>query len=208
MSPETVTIPVPATSKSVLPQTGYQQSADELVYSDPSHPKRYFFSSTTDDEHFLLYIWSEGTSGTGILWRDLTSNDKKLRTLFEGLIGEYSVLDNEGDQLVGTHQLYGPQLQSGQSRSGKILHRKTGPVIPEKEDLLEWVNASAGKLCRIPGKMWLPGAVQFDRTGKQEREVNCRVWEPPVDSAAKRPTATYFTISPLSLPRLISIPMT
>ncbi|HCK22377.1 MAG TPA: S9 family peptidase, partial [Bacteroidetes bacterium] len=58
---------------------GTPQSEDELIYKDPAHPKRYFFASTTDDQRYLLVYQSEGTSGTGILWRDLQSNDKQLR---------------------------------------------------------------------------------------------------------------------------------
>lgn len=150
---------------------GTQQSADELVYSDPSHPKRYFFSSTTDDEHFLFVYMSEGTSGTGILWRDLTSNDKKLRTLFEGFDWEYSVLDNEGDQLLVLTNYMAPNYKVVKVDPKNPAPENWTEVIPEKEDLLEWVNASAGKLFAGYLKDVATLVVQFDRTGKQEREV-------------------------------------
>ncbi len=150
---------------------GTPQSEDALIYQDAAHPKRYFFASTTDDERYLLVYQSEGTSGTGILWRDLKSNDKKLKTLFQGFDWEYSVLDNEGDMMLVLTNYEAPNYKVVMVDPKNPEPANWKEIIPEKEELLEGVNASAGKLFAFYLKDVTTRIYQYNRLGNMEREV-------------------------------------
>ncbi len=150
---------------------GTTQDEDVLVYQDPAHPKRYFFSSTTDDERYLFIYQSEGTSGTGILWKDLTNEGSKLQVLFEGFDWEYSVLDTDGDHLIVQTNYEAPNY-----KVVKVDPRAPAPenwmeLIPEKEELLEGVSASGGKLFASYLKDVTTRIYQYAKDGTMEREV-------------------------------------
>ena len=56
------------------------------------------------------------------------------------------MLDNEGDQLLVLTNYMAPNYKVVKSRSEKSCTGKLDRSDTRKEDLLEWVNASAGKL--------------------------------------------------------------
>jgi prolyl oligopeptidase len=79
---------------------GTPQSRDQLVYTDPNHPLRYFGASVTEDERFLIVNVSEGTYGTELHYKDLRLPNAPLKLLFKGFASEYDVIDNVGDKLI------------------------------------------------------------------------------------------------------------
>lgn len=79
---------------------GTPQSKDQLIYTDPAHPLRYYGSSVTEDGRYLFISISEGTYGTELLWKDLRVPNAPLKVLFKGFDFEYDVIDNIGDKIL------------------------------------------------------------------------------------------------------------
>jgi prolyl oligopeptidase len=80
---------------------GDPQEMDQLVYEDPANPKRRYWASVTEDERFLILYNSEGTSGKGVMFRNLKDpSQQTLSVLFPGYQHEYEVVDNVGDKLL------------------------------------------------------------------------------------------------------------
>jgi prolyl oligopeptidase len=147
---------------------GTAQTADELVYEDKTHPLRYFFAQTTEDERFLILNVSEGTDGSEIWYKDLASGDKEFKRLFEGFKHNYSVVDNVGDQLLVYHNNGAPNY-----KVSKVVP-KTGAlsdIVPEKPEKLDGASVAGGKLFANYLKDATSRIYVYDPTGKLENEV-------------------------------------
>jgi len=150
---------------------GTSQDEDQLVYEDPTHPKRYFFSSTTDDENYLFVYMSEGTSGTGVLWKDQREAGSSLKVLFEGFDWEYSILDTDGDHLIVQTNYNAPNYKVVKVDPKNPSPENWTEIIPEKTELLEGANVSAGKLFASYLKDVTTRVYQYSKQGELEREV-------------------------------------
>jgi prolyl oligopeptidase len=148
---------------------GTAQAQDELVYEDKAHPLRYFFSQTTEDERFLILNISEGTDGSEVWYKDLKTDDKAFRRLFEGFKHNYSVVDNVGDQLLVYHNNGAPNY-----KLSKVMP-KTGALsdlIPEKPEKLDGASVAGDKLFANYLKDATSRIAVYDLNGKLENEVS------------------------------------
>ncbi len=125
---------------------GTGQSDDVLVYEDKEHPNRYFGAWVTQDQRYLILSSSEGTHGEEIHYMDLQAKDKTFKLLFKGFKYNYSVIDNLDDKFLVLTEHGAPMNQL-------ILVDPANPdsvnwkvIIPEKENLLEWVSLTGNKL--------------------------------------------------------------
>ncbi|MRS60365.1 prolyl oligopeptidase family serine peptidase [Larkinella terrae] len=147
---------------------GTAQSADELIYEDKTHPLRYFFAQTTEDERFLILNISEGTDGSEIWYKDSQAGDKQFKRLFEGFKYNYSVVDNLGDQLLVYHNNGAPNYKVSK------IDPKTGALsdfVGEKPEKLDHANTAGGKLFVNYLKDVTSRIYVYDLSGKLENEV-------------------------------------
>lgn len=147
---------------------GTAQSADELIYEDKTHPLRYFFAQTTEDERFLILNISEGTDGSEVWYKDAQSGDKSFKRLFEGFKYNYSVVDNVGDQLLVYHNNGAPNYKVSK------IDPKTGALsdfVGEKPEKLDHANTAGGKLFVNYLKDVTSRIYVYDLAGKLENEV-------------------------------------
>lgn len=148
---------------------GTPQSADELVFEDKAHPLRYFFAQTTEDERFLIINSSEGTDGTEIWVKDLTTGGKDFKRVFEGFKNNYSVVDNVDGKLLVYHNHGAPNYKLS------LADPETGAMtdfIPEKPEKLEGAGTAGGKVFATYLKDVTTKVFQYDiASGKQEREI-------------------------------------
>jgi prolyl oligopeptidase len=149
---------------------GTKQSDDELIYTDPNNPKYYFGAQTTEDERYLFIYISPGTSGTEILWKDLRKGGN-FTTLFEGFDHEYSILDNDEDQLIVMTNHQAPNYRVVKVDPQNPAPDKWREIIPEQEELLSGVSVAGGKLFAFYLKDVRPVVVQYTRSGEAERQI-------------------------------------
>jgi prolyl oligopeptidase len=79
---------------------GTEQSADQLVYGDKSHPDRSFGASATDDERFLCVSGWESTSGNALWIKDLSNPKAVFSAIDTRFENDYVVIDNIGEKLL------------------------------------------------------------------------------------------------------------
>jgi prolyl oligopeptidase len=153
---------------------GEDQSRDELVYTDPKNPLRYFGAGITEDERFLFIYVSEGTYGTELWYKDLKKHGKKdsFRLLFPGFKNEYGIIDNDGDKLLVL-------TDNGASNKRVILVDPEKPdpslwktIVPEKKELLQGAETGGGKMFLSYLKDATTRIYQHDYSGKQERDIS------------------------------------
>ncbi|HNA56937.1 MAG TPA: prolyl oligopeptidase family serine peptidase [Chitinophagales bacterium] len=150
---------------------GDPQSKDKLIYTDPKHPLYYFSAQTTDDERYLFIYVSPGTSGTEILWKDLRTNAKSFTKLFEGFDYEYTILDNDGDDLLVMTNYQAPNYRVVRVDPTKPAPENWTEVIAEQKELLSGVSLAGGYLFASYLRDVKPVIIQFDRYGKPVRQI-------------------------------------
>ncbi|GAB3909797.1 prolyl oligopeptidase family serine peptidase [Larkinella knui] len=147
---------------------GTPQAQDQLIYEDKTHPLRYFFAQTTEDERFLILNISEGTDGSEIWYKDAQAKDQTFKRLVEGFKYNYSVVDNAGDQLLVYHNNGAPNYKVSK------VDPKTGQFrdfVGEKPEKLDQANTAGGKLFVNYLKDVTSRIYVYDLAGKLENEV-------------------------------------
>jgi prolyl oligopeptidase len=150
---------------------GNSQAQDQLVFEDKEHPLRYFFAQVTEDERFAVIYASEGTQGTELYAKDLTTNQPGFQMLCKGFEYNYTVVDNVGNKLLVLTDNGAPnyRLVSIDPRQTQSSSWKT--IIPEKKELLEGVSSAGGKLFASYLKDASSKVYQLSMDGKAEQEI-------------------------------------
>ncbi|MFT3934218.1 MAG: prolyl oligopeptidase family serine peptidase [Chitinophagaceae bacterium] len=129
---------------------GKPQSDDKLIYQDSTHPLRFNFVNTTEDERYAVLFISDpttGAQGNALFYADNQSADKKFIPIIKEA-GKYSyyIVDNIGDKFL---------LQTNDSapNSKIILYDTKKPglancklIVPEKTEPLQGGSTGGGKL--------------------------------------------------------------
>lgn len=150
---------------------GTSQSEDKVIYNDAKNPYRYYGSQVTEDNRYYFMYISAGTSGTAVMWKDLKDPNSELQMLFEGFDYNYGIVENVGDKIL-------VQTDNGAPKYRLVLVDPKNPapenwedVLPEGDDLLQGVSTAGGKLFASYLHNAATKIVQYDYTGKMEREV-------------------------------------
>ncbi len=150
---------------------GDAQDKDVLVYEDKTKPLRYYGAQTTEDERFLLIYVSEGTDGTELYSKDLSTNQKDFTQLVKGFDDNYSVLNNDGDKLLVQTDAGAPNQRVIAMDPKNPAKENWKDIIPEQKDLLQSAGTGGGKIFAEYLKDVATKVFQYDYTGKQEREI-------------------------------------
>lgn len=122
---------------------GDPQKKDKLIYTDPTHPLRYFGTQITEDGRFLILNISEGTYGTELHYADLSEKQKlTFKTLFPGFEYEYEIIDNVGGELIVLTNHGAPRRKIIRVNPKNPSPENWVVVVPESKDLLQ--SASTG----------------------------------------------------------------
>ncbi len=179
---------------------GTPQSADRLVYTDPQHPLRYFSAWESDDSRWIFVSSSEGTSGSEILYK--RKGAPNFEVLLKGFAYDYSIVDCSDDQLY---------VRSNEGAENYNLIKidlndpsKREVVIPEKENLLESVQAAGGRLTAIYLEDAQNKVYQYTPDGTLVREVEL----PGIGTVdgfdgEKEDTRLYYSITTFTAPATI-----
>jgi prolyl oligopeptidase len=125
---------------------GTEQSADQLIVSDPNNPKLMFGAGLTDDKRFLFISKSKGTSGNALEIKDLSKNDAAFVSLMDSYESEFNPVESEGDDLYVLTNYKAPKYRLVKINTNKPEEKNWVDIIPEKKDVLESVVMIGGKL--------------------------------------------------------------
>ncbi|MGE5423955.1 MAG: prolyl oligopeptidase family serine peptidase [Syntrophothermus sp.] len=145
---------------------GTDQAKDQLVYQNPSQPKRNYSGQVTEDDRFLLIYESETTSGNGLYFKDLTRPGTEFRQLAKGFDYEYGVVDNVGEKLLVMTNDHAPRKKLVLMDPEKPEPANWQTIIPEKEEVMEGASLAGGKLVTTYMKDAASKAYVYDMTGK------------------------------------------
>jgi prolyl oligopeptidase len=120
---------------------GTSQEQDQLAFSDPAHPQRFNFISTTDDERYAILTISDrgqGKDGNALYVRDLSAGETTWRPIVSAFDDQYGVIDNDGSALL---------VQTNRrAKNNRIV--RIDPARPAESD---WVDVVAERAEPIDG---------------------------------------------------------
>jgi prolyl oligopeptidase len=125
---------------------GTEQSADQLIVSDPTNAKRMFGAGLTEDKRFLLVSKSIGTHGNALDFKDLNKKNSTFIPLMESYEFEFNPVDNIGDNLYVRTNYKAPKYRLIKIDTNQPAETNWVDIIPEKKEVLESVSFCAGKL--------------------------------------------------------------
>jgi prolyl oligopeptidase len=125
---------------------GDPQEKDVLVWEDKEHPLRYVGAGTTEDEKWVMLGVSEGTSGSEIYVKDLTSKDAPFTLLFKGFEFDASPLEVvDGRFLVHTNA-DAPNFRVVSIDPKNPAKENWQTVVAEKPEVLSGAGTAGGYL--------------------------------------------------------------
>jgi prolyl oligopeptidase len=150
---------------------GTPQQNDSLVYEDKEHPLRNFGAQTTDDQHFLIIGFSEGTSGSGFMIKDLSMPNSDFIKIVSDFENDYNVIDHIADSLLVKTNHNAPR--------GKVILidiHKPGKenwkdFIPEKHEILQGITQGGDKLIARYMKDASNYLEVFNKSGSVENKI-------------------------------------
>lgn len=128
---------------------GTSQDDDILILDDKDHPSRNFYGGTTEDEQYLIVSASESTSGNALYVKDLMSKRKDMIKIVETFDHDYSVIDNDGENMFVLTNQSAPNQRLVQININDAAPEKWVDIIPESKENLQSVSNVGGKLFAV-----------------------------------------------------------
>jgi prolyl oligopeptidase len=147
---------------------GDPQGKDRLIYEDPKHPMRYYFARVTEDHKFLILNSAEGTHGSEVHYKDLTTKKSEFKLLFKGFEFNYRVIDTLGGKFL---------VQTNQNAPNQKLilidpvTKETKDLIPEGQEVMRGADIVGGKLFVSYLKDATTQIYRYDLKGKNREEI-------------------------------------
>lgn len=149
------------------------QSADKLIFEDPSEPQRFNQVYVSEDEKYtFLSISDRGKGKQGNILRYAEQGSTTFKPIINEINGfDYSVIHNVGNKfIIQTNSnapnekvmLFDPKMP--EEKNWKI-------VIPEKKEVLQYASAAGGKLFVVYMKDVTTKAYVYNMKGKLENQV-------------------------------------
>ncbi len=125
---------------------GDPQAKDKLIFDNPDEPKRYHYGGLSEDRNYHIVYASTGTDGFETYYKDLSAPASSYKALFKGFKNKSRFVTNVGGRFLIHTDIGAPKyrLVSIDPRNPAEENWKT--IIPETEDLLDYVNTGGGKL--------------------------------------------------------------
>lgn len=126
---------------------GTDQSADELIYSDPSRPDMYNNAFLSEDKKWLFLIAAPGTDTFEAWFKDASDKKGKFKPLFTDLQHHTSPVETTADgKIIATTDVNAPNSRLVLVDPANPSPENWKEIIAESENLLQGVGTCGGKL--------------------------------------------------------------
>ena len=149
------------------------QSADNLMFEDPTNPQRFNQISVSEDEKYtLLTISDRGKGKQGNILRYAEKGSKNFKDIVPDINGfDYNVIDNIGGNFLIQTNSNAPNEKVMLFDPKKPAEKDWKTIIAEKKEPLQYVTSAGGKLFVVYMKDVATKAYVYDFKGKLENEI-------------------------------------
>lgn len=149
---------------------GDDQFKDQLVYEDRDNPDMYHYGGVTEDKRFFVLYASPGTDGYATYYKDLEQGGDFV-ALFKGYKNKSSVVHNIGDKMLVLTDIDAPKYRLVEIDIKKPDPSNWTTIIPESDNLLEWVATGGGKMFASYLQDATTRIYQLDYDGQNKQEI-------------------------------------
>ncbi|MGA7722948.1 MAG: prolyl oligopeptidase family serine peptidase [Ignavibacteriaceae bacterium] len=150
---------------------GNDQKLDSLIFADSTAPKLIVNAQTTDDERFLLFYLSTGTSNNELYAKDLQNPNSGIVKIIENFDNNYNVVDNIGSKLLVLTNKNAPKYRLVLIDPQNPGEKNWETILPEKESVLQSASIIGGKLFVEYTKDAYSQDYIYDLDGKSEEVI-------------------------------------
>ena len=150
-------------------ELGAEQASDKVIFGESNAEQhRYVSGYTTEDDHYLIILGRESTSGNRLFYIDLNSQEQSLNTLIDHVDSDTYLIDNQDEVFILYTNLDAPngKVVSFDTRGGKWLE-----IIPEKPQPLD-ISTGGGYLFAHYMVDVVSKIEQLDFQGNLVREIH------------------------------------
>ncbi|PMG37480.1 prolyl endopeptidase [Vibrio splendidus] len=150
-------------------ELGTEQASDKVIFGESNAEQhRYVSGYTTEDDHYLIILGRESTSGNRLFYIDLNSQEQSLNTLIDHVDSDTYLIDNQDEVFILYTNLDAPngKVVSFDTRDGKWLE-----IIPEKPQPLD-ISTGGGYLFAHYMVDVVSKIEQLDYQGNLVREIH------------------------------------
>jgi len=185
-------------------KVGTPQSEDALFYKNDDYPLRNYGAGTTEDESLLILSESESTSGNSLYVKKLNDPKHQLTLLAEGFDFEYSIIDNSADSVLILTNQDAPKWKLVKVDVNNPAKENWKVIIPEKEEVLQFVSVVGGKMIAAYMKDAVSKAHVYDYNGNYLADLSL----PGIGSLSgisgkKEDNIAFFTFTSFTFPTTI-----
>ncbi len=149
---------------------GTPQSEDELFFSNPAEPQRFYTMETNEEETFA-YLYEDGADiGNNLYVRDFR-NDKGFILMTSDMKHRSGVVENDGNTLYIFTNDGAPMNRLVTADVNKPQSRFWKPLIPESDCVLDGVTFTADKIIAQYSKDATTHAYLCDLKGNRLQEI-------------------------------------
>lgn len=150
---------------------GTPQSKDELVYQNPSYPKRFYSAGTNENER-VLFIFESGVGrGNNLFMKDLKKANAPFTQLTTDFDYQYTPIEVIGDKMYIFTNYGAPKsrIMIADINNPKLENWKE--LVPESESVLSAAEIIGGKIFLTYDKDASNHAYVYDLDGNQLQEI-------------------------------------
>lgn len=179
---------------------GTPQSADELVFENKKHPKRFYRASASEDER-VLFIYESGEGrGNTLFIKDLAKKNAPLIRLTDNMDNTYYPIEVMGNDIYFYTNDGAPRNRVMKASINKPRFADWSVLVPEKEEVLTSADIIGGKLFLTYEKDAANHAYIHELNGKKLHEVQLPSLGSVGFSGNKDDKDCYFVFTSFTIP--------
>ncbi len=186
---------------------GTPQSADALIFEDRKHPLRIHFVQTTEDERFAVLEMLDlgaGHSGNALWLLDVEAGKRDFTPVVASFDDDVRFVDSQDDNLLVLTNRKAPNWRLVLIDLTNPNDRNWKEVITEREQRLEAVMTSGGKLFAIYISDGAHRLYVFDRAGRLENEIPLPgIGTARIFQGQRQDTDVFWSFTSFTVPTLI-----
>ena len=125
------------------------QSNDQLIFEDKDSPQRNFYTSTTDDEDYLVMSIVESTSGNALKVIPLRGDNNELITIVDDFENDYNVVDYINNRLLMLTNSDAPNQRLVAVDPNNPQRENWVDLIPESKSALRNISIAGDKIFAV-----------------------------------------------------------
>ena len=184
-------------------ELGTDQAEDELIYHNPSYPKRFYSASVSEDENLLFVSESGDGRGNALYMRDLRKKKAPLVQLTSDLDTEYAPLDviDETIYFYTNHKAPKYRIMTAPVSDPRLVNWKD--VVPEAEHVLSGVSFIGGKMILTYSQDASNHAYVYNYQGEMINKVALPTLGSVSFSGSKEDKETFYSFASFTFPNTI-----